>query len=112
MIVVNGSKPQRSTLKKWLLVLAMIMLIFVLFNPSEGRYHGWLEREYGVSLEEYNYIDGKTFVIDGKRIYETGHTRNALFFTIKDMEYYDMDNNELVFEIRTVGILGTFFERK
>lgn len=110
--MINGSNRQRSTLKKWLLALGMIMLVFVLLNPTEGRYHGWLEREYGITLEEYNYFDGKTFVKDGERMYETGHTRNALFFTIKDMEYYDMDHNELVYEIRTVGLLGTFFERK
>lgn len=110
--MADGSKRQRSILKKWLLALGMIMLIFVLLNPTEGRYHGWLEREYGIALEEYNYFDGKTFIKEGKRMFETGHTRNALFFTIKDMEYYDMDQNEMVYEIRTIGIFGTFFERK
>ncbi|WP_454190148.1 hypothetical protein [Paenibacillus sp. Marseille-Q7038] len=109
--MVNGSNHQRSVLKKWLLALGIIMLVFVVLCPTEGRYQVWLEREYGLSLEEYDYIDGKTFVKDGKRMYETGHTRNALFFTTKDMEYYNMDN-ELVNEIRTIGILGTFFERK
>ncbi|WIV20350.1 hypothetical protein QPK24_06555 [Paenibacillus polygoni] len=110
--MVSGSNRQRGTLKKWILALSMIMLVFVLLNPAEGRYYGWLEREYGITLEEYDYLDGKTFVKDGERMYEAGHTRNALFFTIKDMKYYDMDHNELVYEISTVGILGTFFERK
>ncbi|WP_160032122.1 hypothetical protein [Paenibacillus sp. An7] len=109
--MVNGSNRKHSTLKRWLLTLSMIMLVFVLLNPAEGRYYGWLEREYGITLEEYDYMDGRTFVKDGKQMYETGHIRNALFFTIKDMEYYDMDYNELVYEISTVGILGTFFER-
>lgn len=110
--MLDGSKRQRSALKNSLLALGIIMLIFVILCPTEDRYRGWLEREYVITLEEYNYFDGKTFVKDGKRMYETGHTRNALFFTIKDMEYYDMDHNELVYEIRTVGLLGTFFERK
>ncbi|WP_211746614.1 hypothetical protein [Paenibacillus sp. Marseille-Q4541] len=108
--MVKNADKKKTSLKKWLLVLGIMMLIFIVSNPDQENYYAWLEREYGISLNEYNYVDGRTFIKDGEQVYEVGHIRNTLFFTQRESEYYSVDDNELLLEIKTVGVLRTFFD--
>lgn len=106
--MANGFTKHRL-LTRWLIVIGVMLLFLIVLNPNEDRYHAWLAREYGISLEEYNYIDGETFGKDGQKMYESGTAFSALFFTIRDMKYYAIDDNNVQLEIKTVGVLNTFF---